>query len=130
MEKCLKYLKTRFFLTKVLPTLFFVIPGLVEIYKAIMGIYEPTPLVFIPIAIGAILVLNLFIRQYWLSCSIGAISTLCFSYLIFAVLSEYLEFPILTSFEALKLLFIGLLLCLSGITVGIMLILPFKPAAQ
>jgi len=130
MKKYLNYLKSRFFLTKVLPSLFFVIPSLIEIYKAIIGIYEPTALEFIAIAIAAVLVLNLFMRRYWLSCSIGAISTLCFSFLIFAVLSEYSEFPNPIAFDALRLLLVGFLLCLSGITVGIMLIIPYKSATD
>ena len=128
MKKYLNYLKSRFFLTKVLPSLFFVIPSLIEIYKTTMGIYEPTALEFIVIAIAVVLVLNLFIRRYWLSCSIGAISILCFFFLIFAVLSEYTEFPNPIAFDALRLLTVGLLLCLSGITVGIMLIIPYKSA--
>jgi len=130
MKKNLNYLKSWRFLTKVLPALFFVIPSLIEIYKAIMGIYEPTALEFIAIAIAAILVLNLFMRQYWLSCSIGAINTLCFFFLIFAVLSEYSEFPNPIAFDALRFLSVGLLLCLSGVTVGIMLMVPFKSATE
>lgn len=130
MKKFLKYLKTKFLLTKVLPTLFFVIPSLIEIYKIILGIHEPKALEFIAIAIAAILLLNLFTRQYWLSFTIGIISTLCFFFLIFAVFSEYSEFSNPIAFDALRLLSLGLLLCLSGLIVGIMLMVPFKSARE
>lgn len=126
MKKFLNYLRTKFFLTKVLPTLFFVIPSFIEIYKVISGVYEPTALEFIIMAIAAILLLNLFVRKYWLSCTIGVISMLCFFFLIFAVLSEYSEFTNPLASDALQLLSFGTLLCLSGIVVGIMLVIPFK----
>jgi hypothetical protein len=122
-----KFLKSRLFLTKGLPALFFAIPCLIEIYKAIMGIYQPTALEFFAIAIAAILLLNLYFRKYWISCVIGSICGLIFFYLIFAVLSEYSEFPNSGSFEALRLLIVGLLLCFSGITMGILLMLPYEP---
>ena len=126
MKKYLMYLKTRHFLTKVLPTLLLVIPCLIEIWKAFMGIYEPTALEFIVIAIAAILLLNLYFRQYWISCIIGFVCFFVFFYLIFAVLSEYSEFLHPGSFDALRLLLVGLLLCFSGMTAGILLMLPFK----
>jgi hypothetical protein len=130
MKKYLIFLKTRFFLTKVLPALFFVIPSLIELHKAIFGLYDPTALEFIAIAIAAVLLLNLFMRQYWISCIIGTICAFCFFILIFAVISEYSEFPNPMAFDALRLLSIGFLLCLSGITAGIMLMIPFKSTIE
>ena len=125
-----KILISRLFLTKGLPALFFVIPSLIEIYKAITGIYKPTALEFIAIAIAVILLLNLYFRKYWISCTIGSISGLVFFYLIFAVLSEYFEFPNPGSFDALRLLIVGLILCFSGITAGILLLVPFKSSKE
>ena len=127
-----KYLKSRFFLTKVLPALYFSIFGLWHIYGILFGKSELGLRVdgIILIAIVAIVLFNLHMRQYWLSCIVGSICTLIFFYLIFALLSEYSEFPNLASFEALRLLFVGLLLCISGMTVGILLIIPFKPMKQ
>ena len=130
MKKYLNYLKTRHFLTKVLPALFFVIPSLIEIFKAITGIYEPTVLEFTAIAIAAILILNLYFRQYWISCIIGSFISIIFFFLIFAVLGEFSEFTNTSSFDAFRLLVVGLFLCFSGITVGILLMLPFKTATK
>ena len=127
-----KYLKSRFFLTKVLPSLYFGVFGLLYIYGILFGKSEVGLRGdgIIVIAITAIVLLNLYMRQYWLSCTIGSICALIFFYLIFAVLSEYSEFPNLASFDALRLLIVGLLLCLSGMTVGILLVIPFKSAKQ
>ena len=125
-----KYLKSRFFLTKVLPALFFSIFAIPWVCYAIFGNGGLSPIDIVVITIAAILLLNLYMRQYWLSYIIGSISVLIFFYLIFAVLSEYSEFPNLASFDALRLLIVGLLLCLLGITVGILLIIPFKSAKK
>ena len=123
-----KYLKSRFFLTKVLPTLFFSIFAIPCVCYAIFANIKLSTFDIIVITVAAILLLNLYLRQYWLSYIIGAISVLSFFYLVFAVLSEYSEFPNLASLDALRLLIVGLLLCLSGMTVGILLIIPFKSA--
>ena len=130
MEEFLKFLKTKFFLTKVIPMLFFVIPCLVEIYKIVSGMYKPAALEFTLFAIAAILVLNLFFRKNWLNRVIGAICVLSFFFLIFSVLSEYFEYSNLLAFEALRLLSVGLLLCLTGISMGIVLMVPIKSAKQ
>ena len=130
MKKLLEFLRTKFFATKVLPALFFLIPSFIEIHKAISGIHEPTALEFIAFSIAAILPLNLFTRKYWLSCAVGIVSSLGFFFLIFAVFSEYSEFSNPFAFDALRLLTLGLLLCLSGVAMGIMLMVPFKPAMK
>ncbi|MDR2148780.1 MAG: hypothetical protein LBE91_20255 [Tannerella sp.] len=125
-----KFLKSRFFLTKVLPALFFGIFGLGYVYGVLFGKSGSgfTPGAMIVIAISTIVILNLYMRKYWISATIGAICALVFFYLIFAVFDEYSEFPNPGSAEALRLLAVGLLLCLSGLAVGILLMIPFRTA--
>jgi len=121
-----KFLKSRLFLTKVLPALPYCIVSVSVLYHVLFGDMTLSALDIFMLAITAILLLNLYARQYWLSCMVGSINVLWFSYLILAVLSDYAKFPNLGSSEALKLIIFGLLFCFSGITLGFLLMIPFK----
>ena len=121
-----KYLKSRFFLTKVLPALFFSIFAIPWVCHAIFGNGGLSPIDIVVITIAAILLLNLYMRQYWLSYIMGAITVLFSLYMILAVLSEHSEFPNSGSSDALQLLITGLLICFSGIALGVLLMIPFK----
>ena len=126
------FFKSRLFLTKVIPALYFCIFGLVYLSgiffgKTGVGISTDGVIVF---SIAAIVLLNLLMRKYWISYVIGITCFLIFFYFILAVLSEYREFSNLASYDALLLLIVGLLLCFSGIAIGILLMIPFKKTQQ
>ena len=121
------YMKSKFFLTKVIPALYFCIFGVAYLYGIFFG---ESGLVamdsIIVLCITAIVLLILLVKKNWLNFVIGLICFLIFFYLILALFSEYGEFPNPASFEALQLLIVGLLLCFSGITVGVLLMIPYN----
>ena len=121
------FLKSGFFLTKVIPALYFSVFGLVYLYGIFFGKsgFDMADSIIV-LSITAIVLLILFVRKHWLNFIIGIICFLVFLYFIFAVLSEYSEFPNPGSFDALQLLIVGLLLCFSGITIGVLLMIPLK----
>ena len=121
-----KFLKSRLFLTKVLPALPYCIVSVSVLYHVLFGDMTLSALDIFMLAITAILLLNLYARQYWLSYIMGAITVLFSLYMILAVLSEHSEFPNSGSSDALQLLITGLLICFSGIALGVLLMIPFK----
>ncbi len=116
------FLKSNFFWTKVLPTVFFCILMACMMYPPTFTIGWTT-IGILPITV---LLLNLHIKKDWISQIVGVIFVMIFFYLVFAVLSEYREFPDGTTFDALRLLLVGLALCFTSMTMGVLLCLPFK----
>ena len=117
------FLKSNFFWTKVLPTAFYCVllaGGLYPFSKAGTGS------VIVCILLISILLTNLFLKKSWINLIFGVIPAMFFFYLIFAVISEYSEFPSGASYEALRLLIVGLALCFSVIGMGILMCIPFK----
>jgi hypothetical protein len=117
------FLKSRFFWTKVLPTVFFSV--------FIAGILYPLSSLTVARGVVCVLLLsilwtNVYLKKVWISSLAGSILSLISFYFIFAVLSEYHEFPDGVSYEALKLLTVGLTLFGSAMLMGILLCLPFR----
>ena len=121
-----RFFLSRLFLTKVIPSLFFGIMGILSIYGSFQGHAGAIAERIVGSVIVAMLALNLYLQKKRLSQVIGVIFALISFYLIVALFDEYFEFPDLASSDALKLLGTGLALFLSGITMGVLLILPFK----
>jgi hypothetical protein len=116
------FFKSNFFWTKALPTAFFSVFIIGTLYpfstltmvRGIIGVFLMT-----------ILLLNLYMKKWWMSYIIGVTLFLISSYFVLAVISEYKEFPDSTSYEALKLLIVGCALFFSAMAMGIMLCFPF-----
>ncbi len=115
------FLRSNFFWAKVLPTVFFcvLIAGILYPSGFIGGAVFGTLLI-------TVLLLNLYIKKNWISLMLGVIFTLIFFYLVFAVLSEHSEFPDGTTFEAMRLLLLGLALCVSAMVMGLLMCVPFR----
>jgi hypothetical protein len=107
----------------VLPTAFFSI--------FIAGILYPLSTLTIErgiicVLLLSILLMNLFLKKWWISLMIGTILFFIAFYFVFAVISDYKKIPDSTSFEALKLIIGGLVLFFSAMFMGILLCCPFK----
>lgn len=115
------FLRTHFFWAKVLPTVFFCV--------LIAGMLYP-PSHTVGIILGflliSVLLLNLYMKKVWISQLLGAVFTLICLYMLFAVLSEYSEFPDGSTYEAMRLLLAGLALCASTMVMGVLMCIPFK----
>jgi hypothetical protein len=116
------FLKSNFFLTKVLPSVFYSV-------LVILIVFPPSALAvgrdIVLILLLSVLLLNLYFKKHWISSVIGGITFFLALYLVFAVLSEYHDFPDGASFEALRLLIVGLILCFSSMFMSTLLCFPF-----
>lgn len=76
------------------------------------------------LALFAVLLFQLIFQNKFIGMFLATITSLFSIYMVFAVLSEFREFPEVTS-EAIQLVFIGLLLCMMLFTSSIVIIYKF-----
>jgi NADH:ubiquinone oxidoreductase subunit K len=117
------FIKSNFFWAKVLPTVFFSV--------IIAGFLYPLPSLtmkmgIVCVSLLSILLLNLYLKKWWVSYIIGVIVFSIAFYFMLAVISDYKKFPDGTSIQALKLIILGLAYCFLAMFMGILLCVPFK----
>jgi putative effector of murein hydrolase len=124
MKKYLKYLKTEHFITKVLPALFFSAFAIPWVCYAIFGNTRLSFLDIVVVSMAAILWLNTYLRQYWISCIIGCIGVIVSFYFLLALLSDVVNGKASSGY------WIGAFLFLLSFVMSVLLILGYQDKKQ